>query len=211
MENKRKWIFIGYAVLILMIPAYIIGSSENILSNGKLYKFQMRGKDPIDFFRGNFLTVRIDTRGIPTDKSDWKGGEEVYLTIDVDEDGFAYFDEALPEPPKKGDYMVSRVVRWWDVSNLTRGFDLFGGGSDIERQTVDVEMPNNLGKYFINEEFALDGEYVIGNMRRESYVGVRVKNGNVRLEDIYIDKKPLMKFLEDNDVDSNEGFSLFGF
>jgi uncharacterized membrane-anchored protein len=203
MENKKNWIFIGYAVILLLIPTYIIGSSETILSSGKLYKFRMQGKDPFDFFRGNYLTVRIDTDGISTDKSDWRSGEKVYLSIDVDEDGFAFFDEALPEPPKKGDYMESRVVRWWDTFN-NRGF----GGRSRERTTVDVEMPNNLNKYFVNEEFAKDGEYAIGRRRNPSILHVRVLNGGVRIEDIYIEGTALMKYLEEGGPITDEESEL---
>lgn len=206
MENKKNWIFIGYAVILLLIPTYIIGSSETILSSGKLYKFRMQGKDPFDFFRGNYLTVRIDTDGISTDKSDWRSGEKVYLSIDVDEDGFAFFDEALPEPPKKGDYMESRVVRWWDTFN-NRGFGGFGGRSR-ERTTVDVEMPNNLNKYFVNEEFAKDGEYAIGRRRNPSILHVRVLNGGVRIEDIYIEGTALMKYLEEGGPITDEESEL---
>jgi hypothetical protein len=195
MESKRKWIFIAYAVLVLLIPTYIIGSSENILNNGKLYKFRVRGKDPIDIFRGNFIRVRIDTQRIPTDKSDWKAGEKVYLTIDTDDEGYAYFKEALRNPPKKGDYMESRVVRWWGFEEIASQV-LFGRTYTRRRTTVDTEMPNNLSKYFINEEFALDGEFAIDRMRGASAIHVRMLNGDVRLDDIYIGPTRLMKYLE---------------
>ncbi|GAB5416750.1 MAG: hypothetical protein Crog4KO_22390 [Crocinitomicaceae bacterium] len=206
MENRSKWIFIGYAVLVLLIPAWIIRSSENILSNGKEYKFRVQGRDPFDFFRGNYLTVRIDTRGISTDKSDWISGEKVYLKIATDERGYAYFEEALENPPKKGDYMVSRVVRWWDTG-------AFWGGGSRERTTVDVEMPNNLNKYFINEEFAMDGEYVLQKFRRASSVHVRVLNGSVRMEDLYIGPTPIMEYLEDGGPipEEEDEFEMFGF
>lgn len=133
MESKTKWIFIGYAVLVLLIPIYMVGSSANILSNGKLYKFRMEGYDPFDFFRGNYLRVNIDTRGIPTDKEDWLPGETVYLSIDVDQDGYAFFDEALEEPPSNGDYMVSRVNRLNGFSRSDTGVfmgDMLGGNGE---------------------------------------------------------------------------------
>jgi uncharacterized membrane-anchored protein len=206
---KKNAVFFVYAALIILIPAYIVGSSENILANGKLYKFRMEGRDPFDFLRGNYLTVRLDTRNIPTEKSDWKAGEEVYLRIAEDEEGFAYFDKALKEPPKKGDYMVSRVVRWWDSRSSSRGFSLFGRRSRKEPVTVSAEMPNNLNKYFVNEDHALDGEYLLNSNRNRSYVGVRVKNGNVRLQDIYIGEVKIQDILSDKvDVPEDNGENL---
>ena len=204
MENKKKWIFIGYAVLVLLIPIYMVGSSASILSNGKLYKFRMEGYDPFDFFRGNYLRVNIDTRGIPTDKDDWVSGETVYLSIDVDQDGYAFFDEALEEPPSSGDYMVSRIDRLngfsRSVTRMVTG-DVFGGGGEYRRKTVDVEMPNNLGKYFITEDYATDGEYALRRARGFTTVHVRVKGGSARLQDIYLGKTPIMEYLEDGGDD----------
>lgn len=201
MESKTKWIFIGYAVLVLLIPIYMVGSSANILSNGKLYKFRMEGYDPFDFFRGNYLRVNIDTRGIPTDKEDWLPGETVYLSIDVDQDGYAFFDEALEEPPSNGDYMVSRVNRLNGFSRSDTGVfmgDMLGGNGEYRRKTVDVEMPNNLGKYFITEDYAEDGEFALRRARGFATAHVRVKNGNVRLQDIYLGKTRIMEYLEDS-------------
>jgi len=215
MENKRKWIFVGYAVLVLLIPAYMIGTSADILSNGKHYKFRMEGYDPFDIFRGNYLDIRINTRNIPTDKEDWVPGERVYLSIDVDPEGYAFFDEALEEAPKSGDYLVSRVDRvnrlTSDVTNFFfRG--LFGRNRHGSRNTVDVEMPNNLGKYFINEEYAMDGEYALRQRRRSSSLHVKVKNGNVRIQDVYVGKTPIMEYLEDGgdgEMDNEEIFLQF--
>ncbi len=207
MENKKKWIFIGYAVLVLLIPGYIIGSSENILNNGKLYKFRMEGYDPFDLFRGNFLRVRINTDNIPTDKDDWVPGETVYLSIDVDQDGYAFFDEAMDEPPSSGDYMVSRIDRFNGLTNSLSSVFFGGFGrdqGDFRRKTVDVEMPNNLGKYFINEDFAEDGEFALRRARGFAAAHVRVKNGHVRLQDLYVGKKPIMEYLEDGDDDDFE-------
>lgn len=212
MENKRKWIFIGYAVLVLLIPTYMITSSADILGNGKLYKFRMEGYDPFDFFRGNYLDVRINTDNIPTDKEDWKPGERVYLTIDVGSDGYAFFDEALEEPPNSGDYMVSRVDR---VNRLSRDISSFflrgllGRRRDGRARTVDVEMPNNLGKYFINEDYALDGEHALRQRRNSSSLYVKVKNGNVRIQEIYVGKKPIMEYLEDGGNDESDREDIF--
>jgi len=216
MENKKKWIFIGYAVLVLLIPAYMVVSSVNVLSNGKLYKFRMEGYDPFDFFRGNYLRVNIDTRGIPTDKDDWVPGETVYLSIDVDQDGYAFFDEAMEEPPSSGDYMVSRIDRIngfsRSVSRIVVG-DMFGEG-EFRQKTVDVELPNNLGKYFITEEFATDGEFALRRARGFATLHVRVKNGSTRLQDIYLGKTPIMEYLEnggDGDFEDRQGRQFLQF
>ena len=192
MEKNRKWIFIAYAALILLIPVYIIGSSESILSNGKEYKFRMQGRDPFDFWRGDYLNITIDCNDIPTSKNDWKQGDKVYLKIDVDDEGYAYFSEALDKAPTKGDYIISKVG---NVFNTGVFSVLFGRRSD-RNGTVDVERPNNIVKYFINEEYAEKGEEALVDARGQSVAVVRVKNGNCRLQDVLIDGTPIMKYLE---------------
>lgn len=192
METKKKWIFIAYAALVLLIPMYIIGSSETVLRSGKLYKFRMEGYDPFDFFRGNYLRLSVNTNGIPTEKTDWEGGDKVYLKIDVDNDGYAYFSEAMDHPPKSGDYMVSKVPNWY-ISD-ERFSRMFGGREG--RATISVMMPNNLGKYFINEDYAERGERLLG--RQEATLHVRVLGGSSRLEDVYIRDTPIMKILEED-------------
>lgn len=193
METKKKWIFVAYAALVLMIPAYIIGSSEAILGSGKLYKFRMDGYDPFDFFRGNYLRLSINTEDIPTEKTDWEAGDKVYLKIEVDDEGYAFFSEALDEAPSSGDYMVSKVPNYYmGAEELYERFGERGG-----RKTISVEMPDHLGKYFINEDYADEGEELIGRSRRSTTMYVRVLSGGARLEDVYIGEDPIMKILED--------------
>lgn len=192
MEKTKKIIFLVYAALIVLIPIYIIGSSENTLSNGKAYKFRMEGRDPFDFWRGDFITINVQTDNIPTKNKDWKQGDKVYLKIDVDDEGYAYFSEALKEAPSKGDYLVSSVGSSFNSGLISIRF----GSTEPRSGSVDVKMPNHMGKYFINEEYSKKGEDVLEDARHQGVVVVRVLNGNCRIEDVLVDGTPIMKYLE---------------
>lgn len=191
MNKLNKTIFLVYAALVVLIPVYIIASSEMILGSGKLYKFRMEGYDPFDLFRGNYLRLNINTENIPTEKTDWEAGEKVYLKIDVDQDGYAYFSEAMDTPPTSGDYMVSKIPSWFILPEVNARF-----GNGMRSKTISVDMPDHLGKYFINEDYADKGERLLQDERRKTTLHVRVLNGGARLEDIYVGDAPIMKILE---------------
>ncbi len=175
MKNKKLFFF-GFALLILLIPAYLVFKSESILTDGTLYKFRPQAYDPFDPFRGKFLRMNYDTGDIPCNE-DVDEDQTVYVSVGVDEEGYAFFEEVFTKPPKDKDYVKS-VVRY------THGNE------------VDIEIPDNMRKYFINEDKALDAEHVFFEERDSIYIGVRILDGEARLEDIYVHNQPILEYLE---------------
>ena len=103
----RKGLFFAFAAIIVFVPVYVAVSSQNVLNNGKMYKFRPMAYDPFDLARGKFLRVNYDTGDIPT-KFDFDEGETVYVSIGVDKEGYAFFEEAFKSPPKEKDYLKSK-------------------------------------------------------------------------------------------------------
>lgn len=195
--TPKKWFFIGFAAIILLIPIYIVWSSENILADGTLYKFRLQARDPFDPFRGNYLRINYDTNNIPTEDT-FERGDEAYVTLGTDSLGFAYFKEVFKSRPSSGDFMETTILSFYE--------DFSGNAFVVNpdeaqrnaaaRNSVSIKVPNNMSKYFINEDFALKGETALAEYREDLYVGVRVLDGESRLQDIYVKGQPLMKFLE---------------
>lgn len=200
MKNK-KIIFLIFALAIIVVPLYVIVSSQDILNNGTFYKFRPQAYDPLDPFRGKYLRVNYDTRQIPTEE-DFEDGDEVYVSIGVDEEGFAFFEEAFTKPPKKGDYLTSKVLYVSGMEEIRSG--VFGRRSNAivdddrgnYKRMVSIEIPDNMCKYFINEDYALPAEKAFIKERENAYIGVRIKDGQCRLEDIYIKDMPIMEYLK---------------
>ncbi len=94
MTIKKKLFFV-FAAIILLVPVYVAVSSQNVLNNGTFYKFKPMAYDPFDPFRGKFLSVNYSTDFVPT-KFDFDEDETVYVSIGVDNEGFAFFEEFLP-------------------------------------------------------------------------------------------------------------------
>ena len=196
----KKGLFFAFAAIIVLIPVYVAISSQNVLNNGKLYKFKPLAYDPFDPFRGKFLRVNYDTNGIPTD-FDFQEGETVYVSVAKDKQGFAYFEEAFKEPPKGKDYIESKITssgfgsdRRLEMIERMDDPDFEISEEDV-RQRVSIDIPDNLGKYFINEDDALNAEKVLAKHGENAYIAVRILDGQARLENIYVFNQPMLDYL----------------
>ncbi|NVK63805.1 MAG: GDYXXLXY domain-containing protein [Flavobacteriales bacterium] len=197
----KKGFFIAFAAIIVLIPVYVALSSQNVLSNGKQYKFKPMAYDPFDPFRGKYLRINYETNFIPT-KFGFDERETIYVSIAEDEEGFAYFEEGFKSPPKDKDYLETTVSFSSGADELTRDLErMMDGDEDIDfedmdtRQRVNIKIPNNMNKYFINEDDALKAERVLEKEREHIYIAVRILDGEARLEDIYVHDQPIKKYL----------------
>ncbi len=199
--KKKKIIFIVFALAIIMVPIYVIVSSQVILTNGTYYKFKPQAYDPIDPFRGKYLRINYETNNIPT-YDNIEDSDEVFVSIGVDKDGFAYFEEAFKKPPKKGDYLSAKVRYVRGAENIEEG--VFGRTDNTineddrgsYQKIVSIEPPDNMCKYFINEDYAKKAEKAYFKERDNAYIGVRILDGSARMVDIYLDGKPIMDYLK---------------
>jgi len=176
--NRKKLAFGLFALIILIIPLYLILNSEDVLENGHRHKIRLQGYDPFDPFRGKFLRLRYDDL-IPCNES-LKAGDESYVLLEKDSLGYSYFATAETVKPDHDDYILAEML------------DVGGGYGRIK---ID-----NLTKYFINEDKAYEAERLVLDFTRERpddiYVAIRVLDGEARLEDIFVEETPLLEYLE---------------
>mgnify|MGYP000200154761 CR=1 FL=1 len=175
---KKKGLFIAFALLLIGIPIFLMIKSEDVLENGIRHKLRLRAYDPFDPFRGKYLRLNYDNTascdpGLET-------GDACYITLKKGEDGFSTFEHMHQEKPETEDYFESRVLYAFDSTGT---FKL-----------------DNMEKYFINESKAGHAERVVQDFQRKKpddiYVAIRVMEGEVRLEDVYIQEVPLLEYLE---------------
>lgn len=175
--KSKKIIFGLFALIILIVPAYIIFGSERVLENGHLHKIKLRGYDPFDPFRGKYLRLNFEDF-ISCDES-LQAGDKAFVLLKKDSLGFSYFASAEDTRPDHDDYIEAELL-YAD-----------GGMAQIK---ID-----NLTKYFINEHKATQAENLVMEYTREKpnqiYAAVRVLDGEARLDDIYLDEKPLKEIL----------------
>ncbi len=174
----KKGVFIFFALVLLGVPIFLVVKSESVLENGIQHKIRLRAYDPFDPFRGKYLSLNYENT-IPCDEI-LERGDVCYVTLKKGEDGFSTFDYMHSEKPEGEDYIESRVD--WLV---------IGTGSF---------KTDNISKYFINEHKASRAETVLIEYSQDCpddiYVAIRVLDGEVRLEDIFVEETPLLDFLD---------------
>ena len=96
-----------------------------------------------------------------------------YGIIRVDEDGFAYVHKVTNEKPKNETYVKSIGTSWF-------------------RLPID--------RYYMDEKLAPRAETIIqqNGQRRETYVTVRIKNGNLVVSGLFIDGIAIEDILKEN-------------
>lgn len=176
--KSKKIIFIVFALIILCIPAYLIFSSEDVLANGHQHKLRLQGYDPFDPFRGKYLRLNYEDR-MPCDSA-LNEGDLAYIIFEQDSLGFSYFSKALVNKPEHDNYMTAPVM------------SIYEGKAQI--------MLDNITKYFINESKATQAETILQDFTRarpnDIYAAIRVLDGEVRLEDIFVEDIPLLEYLD---------------
>lgn len=178
--NKKKIFFLIFAVVILLVPLYVIFQSEKILKEGHLHKLRLDGYDPFDPFRGKYIRLNYDTF-VSCDET-LERGDNGYVLLEKDSLGFSFFKSMEDEKPDHSDYIQTTV--------------LYADGGMASFET------DNMSKYFINENKASKAETIVMDFTQNNpdkiYVAIRVLDGDVRLEDIYVEETPLLEYLENH-------------
>lgn len=179
--KTKKIIFAAFALIVLLIPMYLIFQSEDVLTNGHKHKLRLMGYDPLDPFRGKFLRLRFENN-IPCD-ADLAMGDNGFVLLEKDSTGFSHFSFVKKQRPSHSDYIEAKVTM------------VYGGKADMDF--------DNLNKFFINEDKAKDAELILADYTRMApdkiHMTVRVLDGEVRIEDIIVKTKTLLKYIESGD------------
>lgn len=185
--SKFQWIALVLGVVIsLSIPASIILKNNAILQTGEVAKFKLQPIDPRDPFRGRYVQLSFEENVAPIvgDSVDFDSYPRGFLSFDLDEDGFVVA-KALHRGPPEGEHYVA--VEFIHKSWVNE--------SDNEYR---YQFP--FDRYYLNEKDAPRAERIArqsirrniaeeGDAGEESYLVVRILNGEVAIEALYIGGK----------------------
>lgn len=186
MDRKYKLllVFILVALIQLYIPAKMILDSEDVIDSGIAYKFKTAPVDPTDPFRGKYITLRYKDNSVEVEnKNDWINGEEVYVILNMDKDGFAKIKFLSKETPKyKADYLKAKI-----------SFVSSGGSNQVR-----IAYPFN--RYYMEESKAEAAEKAYRQSQADTskltYALVSIKNGEAVLQDVLIGGIPIKDMVE---------------
>ena len=176
--KTKKIIFAVFALVVILIPVYLIFQSEAVLTGGHQHKLRLQGRDPFDPFRGKFLRLRFENR-VPCE-SGIKEGETGFVLLEKDTSGFSHFSYVQKSRPSHSDYLEAKVM------------SVYGGEAEMDF--------DNLNKFFINEDVATEAEEILGDYAQMApdkiHLTIRVLDGEARIEDIIVKTKKLMDYIK---------------
>lgn len=169
---RRGWVLIAF----VGVPTSMILSGENVLNEGKEFKFVTEPADPTDPFRGKYITLNYRDVVFETDTSlEWTHGETAYVWLREDEEGFARIANVVKSAPT-GDVQFLKATVGYAVT-------------DSNRQLLTIAYP--FDRLYMEETLAPAAEQAYAEAARDTvsttWALVSVKNGDAVLKDVLID------------------------
>ncbi len=192
MKNKviLLIVFIVVALIQLYIPTSLMLSSEEVIGKGYEYKFKVAPIDPNDPFRGKYVTLSFEANTYYDTDSLFHRGQEVFVILGYDNEGFAKIDYILSEQP----YNVDNYVKA-KVNSIYKDYE------DEDRYGIRIGYPFN--RFYMEETKAPEAESLYWDAARDTskvaYALVSVKGGEAVLLDVMINDISL-KDLTESDI-----------
>lgn len=180
--NKTTLFIIAVIVALAQLAASLsmVFTQEDVLANGKTFKFKTRPVDPTDPFRGAYLSLYFEADQFETDTTiNIDSGDKAFVTIALDSAGFAAVKSISKEKPHAGDYLSVRVR----YANKR---------TNENTKIIHFEYP--FDQYYIEESKAkrVEEDYDRANAGQENqlaYAIIKIKNGNSAIQDLIINGK----------------------
>jgi uncharacterized membrane-anchored protein len=186
MKLIRNIAFGAVMILYLWFPFSMIADQQRILKEGEMFRFRPQPIDPYDAFRGRYIILSFVDQNIdfPDAQEIFKYDDRIYVSLEKDSLGYAYFSKPSFEKPASENYLKTKV--WF-----------------TNKDQVTVETPENLRFYYLNEKLAPLAEQkfreLTSNRERNEvnvYLDARVLNGEVLIEELYFEGKPVNEYLK---------------
>ena len=160
-------------VLQCGVVAQMIIGQESLLAQGQAFRFKTAPVDPVDPFRGRYVTLQLEDDTAPAPQGDWQPQWKTYAYVQVEAgpDGFAQLTQVTERPPEGSNYLKLKV---YTVRNGRVEFDA--------QETVAPEIERAYMR----------------NSRREkqrAWIQLRVRNGKGAIEELFFDDLPVADYL----------------
>lgn len=165
------------------VPGAMIVEREDILKNGRVFRFKTAPVDPSDPFRGKYITLDFEADIFKPDKAlKAERGDEVFVMVEEDHRGFARVRgvaQSLPEDAT--DYFTAEI--------------LFN-----DDEEVHLEYP--FERLYLEESKASQAEQVYWEANRtdsaqSAYAVVRIRNGETALQDVMINDRSIVDIVRE--------------
>lgn len=185
--DKKKFAVIAFVIVALVqlfVPAKMIFNRENILETGKEFKFKTAPIDPNDPFRGKYIRLSFEDVTVPIASGDsWAWDEEAFISLTIDEDGFAKISSVSKiKPTDNPDFVKAKVS--------------YPSGTFANK--ISIVYP--FDRYYLEESKASEAERTYTESQRDTtkitYALVNIKNGDAVLKDVVINGKSIKDLIK---------------
>jgi uncharacterized membrane-anchored protein len=180
-------IFLAVVLLQLFVPSKMIFDREVVLKMGTLYKFKTLPVDPIDPFRGKYVTLNYDLNTAQFMDSSLQRGDEILVYLATDSLGFAQLHSVSKKNISTDRDYVKAKVEWYNLKDNSVSFQLEFNRHYMEefkaKPAEDIYRAYNRRLDTINKTYAL----------------VAVKDGEAVLKDVFINDKPILHYINTQD------------
>lgn len=177
-------VFIFFVLMCLgqwLVPGFMIYQQEAVIADGTIYKFKTQPIDPTDPFRGSYITLYFESNFFDTSEQ-FESGQNLFLSFDTDDNGFALIRHASSTPPATGDYLAVSVQY-----------------QDSDGRTY-INYPFN--RFYLEESKAAGAERAYWDANRVdsnqvAYAEVRIKDGVSSLIDVKINDRSIVDLVRE--------------
>ena len=177
MKTPLLIFFLAMCLSQWYVPGAMIVEREDILKNGRIFRFKTAPVDPSDPFRGKYITLDFEADVFKADEAlKVERGDEVFVMVEEDSRGFARVKgvaQSLPEDAT--DYLTAEVSYKAD-------------------DRIHLEYP--FERFYLEESKASKAEQVYWEANRAdsaqtAYAVVRIRNGKATLQDVLLNDRSI--------------------
>lgn len=181
----KKLILISFVLVCLAqwyVPGAMIATREDVVRNGTPFRFRTEPVDPSDPFRGKYITLSFQATTFPRDTGvEWRSGQNVFVVLREDKNGFAQIGDVVKVPPEAHDFVEAEVAY-------------------TSQDDIIIQYP--FERFYLEESKASAAETVYreGNARDSTqitYARVRVKGGKAVVEDVIINDRSIVDIVRE--------------
>lgn len=181
----KKWLLPVFIIVLLaqwIVPGSMIYQREEVLRKGKAFRFQTEPVDPSNPFKGRYVALNFkeDHFTFPGTKSNFESGQEVYVGIAVNKDGFAHITNLYAQEPTAGTDYINAKVYYPSVE---------------DSNTVTIYLRYPFSEFYMDEYKAPKAETIYRESTIDSskvtYALIKVWKGRTVIQNVYIGDKTI--------------------
>lgn len=198
--QSKKTLYIALVLLVfvqLAVPVKMILEKEHSIKSGKMFKFKTRFVDPVDPFKGRYVTLNYDNNLFLTSDTSLRSLNEAYVLIENDTMGFAQIKNIQADEPNDYDYYFKANI--YSYNGVNKRLSKHRGSRAIQ-DSISINVSFPFKRFYMDEGKAPMAEDLYFEYSRDQtmdiYAEVILYKNNTVLWDLKIDNKSIYEWVK---------------